>query len=109
MLRTLHRELDHVQAFDWEITALYDFVGRGGRIELSLSVDGSHVHQGEWFHVSLLRMKFIESRLGCRSRGYLPRLCLCLCLFLSFVEKGVGAGLVCASTRATSIRVRGFE
>jgi hypothetical protein len=48
VLRTLHRELDHVQAFDWVITALYDFVGRGGRIELSLSVDGSHVHQGRW-------------------------------------------------------------
>lgn len=53
VLRTLHRELDHVQAFDWVITALYDFVGRGGRIELSLSVDGSHVHQGK-------RSKFAE-------------------------------------------------
>ncbi|GAQ80526.1 hypothetical protein KFL_000560160 [Klebsormidium nitens] len=54
VLRTLHRELDHVQAFDWEITALYDFVGRGGRIELSLSVDGSHVHQDQSWHWELL-------------------------------------------------------
>ena len=52
-LRTLHRELDHVQLFDWEITALYDFISRGGRIELSLAVKGSHVHLDQSMHWEL--------------------------------------------------------
>lgn len=42
-LRTLHREFDHVQLYDWEIVAHYNFISRGGRIELSLTVKGSHV------------------------------------------------------------------
>ena len=47
-VRTLHREMDHFQLFDFELSVLYNLASRGGRIEMLVNVRGTHVHLGSW-------------------------------------------------------------
>jgi hypothetical protein len=49
-VRTLHREVDHFQLFDFELSVLYNLASRGGRIEMLVNVKGTHVKgvKGSW-------------------------------------------------------------
>ena len=37
-VRTLHREMDHFQLFDFELSVMYNLASRGGRIEMLVNV-----------------------------------------------------------------------
>ena len=53
-LRTLHKELDHFQEFDWQLRTHYDLTTRGGRIEMSVRIAGNHMHLNHGFHWELV-------------------------------------------------------